>query len=91
MEKKDEIKDLYKDTPIRMEYFPIRFMAFIWIDAYENKLEIWVLYFKPLSKVTPNTLILSEDGIVFPSTGGLPNLSREMHWNQWNLSGFASI
>ena len=42
-------------------------MAFIWIDALEHRFEICLLYFRLLSKVTPNTLILSEDGIVFPS------------------------
>ena len=71
-------------------YFSNVFMAFIWVVALEHKFEIWVSYCRLLSKVTPNTLILSEDGIVFPSTeidiGGLPNLSREMNWN---LSGFA--
>ena len=42
-------------------------MAFIWADAFKHKFEIWVSYCRLLSKVTPNTLILSEDGIVFPS------------------------
>ena len=65
-EKLDVIKDLY--IAIRrpvFKYFQILFMAFIWIDALERKFEIWVLYCRLVSKVTPNTLTLSEDGIVF--------------------------
>ena len=92
IKKMDEIKDLY--IAIRQsvfEYCPVLLMAFTGIDALEHKIEIWVSYCRLVSKVTPNTLILSEDGIVFPSTemdiGRLPNLLREIHWN---LSGFAS-
>ena len=35
-------------------------MAYIWIDVLEHEIEIWVSYFRLLSKVTPNTLILSD-------------------------------
>ena len=47
------------------KYFPILFMAFIWIDALEHKFEIWASYCRLLSKITPNTLILSEDSVSF--------------------------
>ena len=91
-EKVHEIKDLYIAMwKLVFKYFSILLMAFIWI-ALEHKFEIWVSYCRLLSKVTHNTLILSDDGIVFPSTeidmGGLSNLSREIHWN---LSRLASI
>ena len=81
-EKSYEIKDLY--IAIRQSvfrYFPILFRTFIWIGALGHKIEIWVSYCRLLSKVTPGTIILSEVGLVFPSTemdiGGLPNLSRK--------------
>ena len=92
-EKLGEIKDVY--IAIRQcvfKYFPIVFMAFIWVDTLEHQFEIWVglLYCRLLSKVTSNTSILSEDGIVFPSTeidiGGLPNLQpREMYFKFINF------
>ena len=56
-EKLDEIKDLY--IAIRQsvfKYFPILFMAFIWVDALEHNFEIWVLYrLLLLFKVTHST------------------------------------
>ena len=79
MKKVDEIKDLYIETRQSVsKYFPILFMTFIWIGALEHKIEIWVTYCRLLSKVIPNTLILSDGGIAFPPVemdiGGLPNL-----------------
>ena len=72
--------------------FEILFNAFICRDALVQIFEIWSLNFNLLSNVMPSTLILSQDGIVWPWTEieDGTNPFRSIAKN-WNLSAFASI